>query len=243
LKSFGVLAAAALVVASCAGAAAVSANVMSTGGTVGTGQQRVLIELLDADREPITLGAPPTATLRDENGSPLGSYAGELVWVVPDEVPAYAFWMEIPVAETYQVTIDTGSSGETRPVGLVAVDDTVQVDVADPAPSVGGEPTVGPALIVFASPTWCPSRSCRPMIDQVAAAASAAGLEWRLVDVFANPEAASEDDLVLARDVETWGLPSQPWVYVVDAGGVVSGVFEGAVSDDELTGAIDLVDG
>jgi hypothetical protein len=216
---------------------------MSTGGTVGTGQQRVLIELLDADLEPMTLEDPPTATLRDENGSPLGSYRGEPVWLVPGQRPAYAFWMEIPVAETYQVTIDTGEQSETRPVGLIAVDDTPQTDVGDPAPPVGGEPTVAPALIVFASPTWCPSRSCRPTIDQVAAAASAAGLEWSLVDVFATPEATSEDDLVLSGDVEAWGLPSQPWVYVVDAGGVVTAVFEGAVSDDELAGAIDLIDG
>ncbi|MFZ0014299.1 MAG: hypothetical protein WAL25_09315 [Acidimicrobiia bacterium] len=243
MKSLGALVAGALIVVSCSGTDAVSANVMSTGGTVGTGQQRVLIELLDADREAMALTDPPIATLRDENGSPLGSYVGEPVWLVPGEAPAFAFWVEIPAADTYQVTVGTGDRGETRPVGLVAVDDTSQIDVGDPAPPIGGNPMIGPALVVFASPKWCPSRSCQPMIDQVEAASSAEGLEWFHVEVFANPEASSEDDLVLSNDVETWGLPSQPWAYVVDAGGAVSAVFEGAVSDEELADAIDRVDG
>ena len=40
---------------------------------------------------------------------------------------------------------------------------------------------------------------------------------------------------------DEWGLPSEPWVFVVDPSGVVTSAFEGAASDDELTAAIDAV--
>lgn len=231
---------AALLAAGCSAGPGFTAGVISTLNTVGTGQQRVLIQLRNADGQPSTVDMVPNATLRNENGSPLGVYPGEVVWLVPDEEPAYAFMMDIPEPATYQVTVDGGELGETPPAGFVAVADPIQVEAGEPAPTIGGEPVSGPGLIVFASPEWCPSRSCRPMIDQVEAAASSSGVTWAQVEVFANPEVESEDDLELASVVVEWGLPSQPWLYAVDVDGDVISLFEGAVSDDELAEALEM---
>jgi hypothetical protein len=233
---------AALIVAACSAGPTFSAAVISTVNTVGTGQQRVLIELRNADGQSFTVDAVPNVTLRNENGSPLGVYPGELVWLVPDEVPAYAFVMEIPEPETYQVTVDGGELGETPPAGFVAVADPVHVEAGELAPAIEGDPVSSPGLIVFASTDWCPSRSCQPMVDQVEAI-STADVPWERVDVFANPEVESEDELELAPVVDEWGIPSQPWLYVVDGEGLVSALFEGAVSDDELTEAVEMVAG
>lgn len=216
-----------------------TAGVISTLNTVGTGEQRLLIELRNAQGQPFAVDSVPNATLRDENGSPLGVYPGELVWLVPDEVPIYAFVMEIPEAETYQVTVDAGELGETPPAGFVAVEDPIQVQAGEAAPDIEGDPVPGPSLIVFASPNWCPARSCQPMIDQAEAAAdSDSGVSWARVEVFANPGVETEDDLELAPVVDVWGVASQPWLYVIDADGVVSSLFEGAVSDRELEEAV-----
>jgi hypothetical protein len=35
-----------------------------------------------------------------------------------------------------------------------------------------------------------------------------------------------------------WGLPTEPWVFVVDAQGFVVGRFEGVVSAEEITAAL-----
>jgi hypothetical protein len=219
-----------------------SASVISTANTVGTGEQRVLIELRDDEGRPLAVDVVPEATLRNEDGSPLGIYPGELVWLVPDDVPAYVFVMDIPEPETYQVTVDGGELGETPPAGFVAVADPVQVEAGEPAPSVDGEPVSGPALVVFASPDWCPSSSCQPMIEQVeAAVAGSAELSWAQVEVFANPEVDSEDELELAPVIDEWGIPSQPWLYVVDGDGVVVSLFEGAVSDGELAESVETL--
>jgi hypothetical protein len=51
----------------------------------------------------------------------------------------------------------------------------------------------------------------------------------------------SVDDLVTVPAVTEWGLPSEPWVFVVDDTGTVAGAFEGAASDEELKAAIDSV--
>lgn len=235
------LVAVATLIAACATGPAFTAGVISTLNSVGTGEQRVLIELRDASGEPFAAESVPNATLRDENGSPLGVYPGERVWLVPDEVPIYAFVMEIPEPETYQVTVDVGELGESPPAGFVAVADPVQVGVGESPPPVDGTEVTGPSLLVFASPDWCPARSCGPLIDQAAVAAADSGIVFTQVEVFDNPNAAAEDELVLAPVVEAWGLPSQPWLYVIDADGLVASLFEGAISDRELEQAVEEV--
>jgi len=228
-----------LIAVSCSGGPALSVSVISTINTIGTGQQRILVELRDADGVPITVPDGPVATLRDENGSPLGTDTGELAWIVPDEEAAYAFVFDIPQAETYQLTVDGGELGESGPAGFVTVERTVQLGVGESVPEVGGQPVPGPAIVVFASPRHCPSRSCLPMLEQAQAAADASpevGLVG--VDVFANPDAEDKADLVLSPDVQAWMLPSQPWLYLIDGSGRVSALFEGAVADTELDVAI-----
>jgi hypothetical protein len=234
----------AVLLAACSGPGGSGAAVISTAGTIGVGEQRILVELRGPDGEPIATDVVPTATLRDENGSPLGEYPGDLVWVVPDEHPIYSFSMEIPAPETYQLTVDMGEAGETGPAGFEAVADPAQPQRGDTAPLLDGADPPHGALLVFASPDWCPSESCQPMIDQLeAAAAQDSGLDWMLVDVFANPDAASQDDLVISPNIETWGLPSQPWLYAIDGSGVVAAAYEGAVSAAELTQAIAAIEG
>ncbi len=227
----------------CAAGSSFSATVISTFDTIGTGEQRVLVQLRDGDGQLLDLAPEvPTATLRDENGSPLGTYPGELVWVIPDEQPAYAFVMDIPGAETYQITVEARDLGETGPAGFVAVDETIQVGVGESAPQVGGQDIPAPAIVVFASPDHCPSRSCLPMLELAQSSADDArevGLVG--VEVFVNPEAKDQEDLVLSPDIEAWGLPSQPWLYVVDADGRVAALFEGALSETELATALALV--
>ena len=38
-----------------------------------------------------------------------------------------------------------------------------------------------------------------------------------------------------------WGLPTEPWVFVVDAKGKVAAKFEGMAYPDELTAALDAL--
>ncbi len=175
-----------------------------------------------------------TGVLRNENGSPLERVSGVVVDLVPGERVAYAFVFTIPEAEIYQATFEVGPD-ESRPVGFTTVDDPVQVQAGEEAPDVDGEEVAG-SVLVFASTTWCQSDSCQPMID---VARSVAPESLVVVEPFIDIEVEEESDLELTPTVLDWGLPSQPWLFVVDDAGVISALFEGGVTEAELREALE----
>lgn len=269
LLGFGLIG---LVLAACSSGLDAQPVVASTQGTVGVGTQRVLIGIHDAETgEPISSEEiEVTATLRDRIGSPLGEFEGEFVWMIPDVRGLYAFYMDLPGPGTFQVTLQSEAFGEAGPVGLVAVDDPPMVSAGEAAPlsetrtiddhaledittdddpdpafyemTVAEAVQSGPAVIVFATPVWCTTQACGPMLDQVKAlSADFPDLNFVHVEVYENVNAASFDDLVLVPSVGEWGLPTEPWVFVTDSNGVVTAAFEGAASTDELAAAFESV--
>jgi hypothetical protein len=210
------------------------------------------------------------ATLRDKTAAPIGEYVGEFVWLVPEVRGLYAFQMDIPSVGTFQITMDAGKYGELGPLGLVTVDDPSVASPGDPAPEsetrtsaehelsvITSDPnpdasfyelTVaeavksGPSVIIFATPAWCTSEACGPLLDQVKELSSEfTDLNYVHVEVYENIQASSFDDLIIVPAVGEWGLPSEPWVFVTDADGVVRSSFEGAASNDELSKALEAV--
>jgi predicted transcriptional regulator len=61
------------------------------------------------------------------------------------------------------------------------------------------------------------------------------------VEIYENLDAVTTEDLRIVAAVRTWGLPSEPWVFVVDANGEVAARFEGALTDEELEIALEEV--
>ncbi len=242
--------------------------------SIGTGQQRILVGVIDLPTGDMvaTPDVTPVAVLRDEIGSPLGEYEGQFLWTIPDVVGLYAFHVDLPGPASYQLDIDAGSLGKLAPLGFVAVDDPVQVTVGDLAPlsdtrtledapieeltsdltpeesyyelTVAEAVEAGPSVLVFATPAWCTSQSCGPMLDQVQELeADYPDLNYVHVEVYENIQVTDSSDLVLVPAVAEWGLPTEPWLYVTDATGTVTAAFEGAVSDTELRAALDEVTG
>ncbi len=270
------LLAGALVLAACSGGSSVDALalVVSSQGSVGTGQQRVLVAVIDQQTSQ-SLADPdlvPVATLRDGIGSPIGESTGTFVWTVPDVRGLYAFEFDIPGPATYQITIDAGDLGELGPIGLVTVDDPLQVAIGEQAPlsetrtladapleDLTSDPTpdealyeltvaeavsTGPSAIVFATPAWCTSQACGPMLDQVQALVPEyPGINFVHVEVYENIHVDDPADLILTPAVSEWGLPSEPWLFVTGGDGSVTAEFEGTVSDEELKAALDDVAG
>lgn len=92
-----------------------------------------------------------------------------------------------------------------------------------------------PSVIVFATPALCTSQTCGPALDTVKEMIDRyPEVNWIHVEVFENFESGFGDHLVEAQAVTEWGLPSEPWVFVVDRHGVVADRFEGAVDRSEL---------
>jgi hypothetical protein len=98
-----------------------------------------------------------------------------------------------------------------------------------------------PSVITFATPKFCTTRVCGPTLDIVKAVAPPfkERVTFVHVEVFSNLE--QPDQLAVVPAVGEWSLPTEPWVFVVDADGNVAAKFEGVVGPDELEAAIEKV--
>jgi hypothetical protein len=94
-----------------------------------------------------------------------------------------------------------------------------------------------PFVVVFATPEFCVSRVCGPTVEvvqKVAQKFSADGIRFIHVEIYAD----NDPKKGFNRWVREWDLPTEPWVFVVDASGTIRSKFEGAVSVDELEQAV-----
>lgn len=108
-----------------------------------------------------------------------------------------------------------------------------------------------PFVIVFASPAFCVSQACGPTISVVkAAAARHPGalilhvepylMEWNGSRMIPTLDAGGR---LQPNEVATaWRLPVEPWIYTVDANGIIIHSFEGVIGDAELDAAIKEID-
>jgi hypothetical protein len=104
------------------------------------------------------------------------------------------------------------------------------VDFAD---VVGRKPTV----LLFATAALCQSRVCGPVIDLTEQVKSERGDDVAFVhqEIYVD----NEIDKGQRPSVATYGLPTEPWAFVIGADGRVVARFEGAFSAEELNAAID----
>jgi hypothetical protein len=98
-----------------------------------------------------------------------------------------------------------------------------------------------PFVLAFATPQFCQSRACGPVVDVVSAVRKAQPANSRVafihVEIYANNDPAKG----VNRWVAQWRLPTEPFTYVVDRTGVIRSKLEGAFSADELERAVAAV--
>ncbi len=96
-----------------------------------------------------------------------------------------------------------------------------------------------PFVVTFATPRFCSSAVCAPTLDIVKKESK----DWRGIE-FIHVEVYELDDTTNLKPVpavKEWGLPSEPWVFVVDADGKLVAKFEGTDSRAELEEALQQV--
>ena len=94
-----------------------------------------------------------------------------------------------------------------------------------------------PFVVTFATPKFCTSRVCGPVVDVMEVVRrrfAALGVRFIHVEVFRrnNPRLGYD------RWMQQWGLLSEPWVFLVGRDGRVKAKFEGSVSVAELAAAV-----
>jgi hypothetical protein len=98
-----------------------------------------------------------------------------------------------------------------------------------------------PFVVTFATPLFCQSRLCGPVVDMVAAAQRAeparSPVRFIHVEIYKGNDPANG----VNQWVSQWRLPTEPFTFVVDSKGVIRTKLEGAFSMGELERAVAAV--
>jgi len=156
-------------------------------------------------------------------------------WVLP-ETPEVA--IGAPALRTEQLTlVDVGDaaaiSSQTEP-NEAMLDQTV-AEALD-----SGKPVV----IAFVTPAFCVTRYCGPVMDAVVQPAFerySDRVEFVHIEPYDLAKARADAVLEPVPAVVEWGLRTEPFIFVIDAEGIVRVKLEGVTDLDELSEAIESV--
>jgi hypothetical protein len=231
---------------------------------LAVGTERVLITITDDQgrRLPSPEISVTLEFWFDGRESQRQSAEGIFMWAIPNVNGLYRATVELDVAGTWMVQVTPAGGESLEPTAVTVYDEPVTPAIGQPAPrsdtltsadgpldeiSTDPEPdpsfyeltiaeavTSGrPSVITFATPRFCTTAVCGPTLELMRTLAPRfPTVNFLHVEVFTNIN--DPDNLSLAPAVEEWGLPTEPWVFVVDAEGIVIARFEGLVAEEEL---------
>jgi hypothetical protein len=94
-----------------------------------------------------------------------------------------------------------------------------------------------PFVVTFATPKFCASRTCGPVVDvdeEVAKRFEGSDVRFIHVEVYEGNDPANGYN----RWMQEWGLKTEPWTFLVGRDGKIVARFEGVVSVSELEQAV-----
>jgi hypothetical protein len=176
-------------------------------------------------------------------------------WVAYPELPHAGYWglgatVTLPDGTTMQgqFTIEALADAAAPEVGevppasdnrTVASEPDLAQLTSDPHPEPAlyqmtvaealesGRPTV----VTFATPAFCTSRLCAPVVDSVKSVYAGLRDEANFIHIEIYQ---SFDPFVYVPEMDEWRLQSEPWTFVLDRDGTVVQRFGGPVSPQEL---------
>ena len=107
-----------------------------------------------------------------------------------------------------------------------------------------------PFVVSFATPAFCRTATCGPTLDIVKSVAAkypdltfinVEPYKMALKDGSLQPVLDAQNQLQPADWTEAWGLPTEPYTFVIAADGTVAAKFEGVMPPDELAAALDAL--
>lgn len=136
-----------------------------------------------------------------------------------------------------------------RDAPLKAIDTSPEPDEAFHQMSIADALASGkPSVIAFATPSFCETRTCGPAMEIIGEAAKL--FQGKVNFVHVEPYKLDAEGVLafgpgyqrqLVEAGVAWGLPTEPWVFVVDASGTVVARFEGPYTLEELGAALEGV--
>jgi len=155
-----------------------------------------------------------------------------------------------PLIGAAAIAFDTPTATTAAEIAAISTD-------PDPDPDFYRQSVAGalaahePFALIFATPAFCTSATCGPTLDVVKEAADpfkgqmdfihVEPYELEQVDGQLRPVLSPQNLPISVAATTEWGLPTEPYIFVVDANGKVTAKFEGIASVEELSSAFDEV--
>jgi hypothetical protein len=95
-----------------------------------------------------------------------------------------------------------------------------------------------PFVVTFATPRYCSSRTCGPVVDvveRVRQQSAGSGVRFIHVEIYKDNNPRKGEN----QWVREWNLPTEPWTFLVGRDGRIKAKFESAVSVRELGDAVE----
>lgn len=238
----------------------------STDPAVGDDRLLFAVHELDGTRrggpdEIVTIVASPL-----DNPSVELEAEATYTWIVPDAIGLYRASVPFDRPGTWQIDFAISTGEETEPFLVDIKSEPTTVALGEKAPLVE-TPTVATAelvdlttdhdpllslyetpldtaltngtktVVIFATPAYCTSAACGPMLDQTKTMTQDfPAVDFLHVEVYGgfNEPGFAPDLDHLVPAVVAFGLPTEPWVFVMDEDGLVIGRFDGVLGDGEV---------
>ncbi len=145
---------------------------------------------------------------------------------------------------------DTPTATDAAGIAAISTDDDPDPDFYTTSIS-GALAAHEPFVVVFATPLFCKSATCGPTLDLVKQVAAdykgrltfihVEPYQLTMTDGHLQPVLSTDNNPIPIQPVDDWGLPTEPYVFVVGADGKLTAKFEGIASPEELRAAFDAV--
>ncbi|MCH7522262.1 MAG: hypothetical protein IH920_00635 [Chloroflexi bacterium] len=222
-----------------------------------TGDEPVLTSEADARFVPVELSFIDEPSGKEKRL--LGSNGVYVTQVSFDTVGAWGVQLDVTLADgrqlepipfRFDVLEETAEPAigdpapASRQLTLADVDDVTEIDSSFPSRPHMHEITVAdalaagkPILVAFATPAFCESRTCGPLMDTVMDPLYeryADDAVFIHIEPFQLKQLREGIDRIPVEATAEWGLQTEPWLFVIDAQGRIVAKFEGIIALDEV---------
>ncbi len=252
---------------------AIVASSPGTIGTVGEQRVLIGLVNLETSESLASPDLAVTATFASPIQQQVVEVPAEFIWTIEDVRGLYVTRVSLETPGNWSVALQPAGMRPTPPAPFVVTDDVLVPEVGATAPVVATRTTndypleeltsdpdpepsfyalsldeaLGngkPTVVIFATPAFCTSQTCGPMLDQVQALSSDhPDVNFLHIEIYENLDAETFEELRTVAAVMEWGLPSEPWVFFIDATGMVTARLEGSASEAEINAAISSMHG
>lgn len=149
-----------------------------------------------------------------------------------------------PVVGKFPLVAAVGSKAPviSTPTADSVGGDLSKIDTRQPPSTLHGtdfQDVVGkkPVVLVFATPAFCQSRVCGPVVDATEQVKDEVGdgVEFIHMEIYEDNDPGKG----FRPQVQAFGLPTEPWVFLIGSDGRIEERLEGAFGVEELSAAVE----